>query len=77
MSDKKIPPVEKPGPMATTWENDYMLSRFWLRQCLAVWDAIPVEFRGPATLEAGGPKTLVEKVEMMNREIERLRKLIP
>jgi hypothetical protein len=66
----------KPGPQATNWAEDYRLSRHWLKECLKVWDAIPVEFRGDRAAlnrETGEVLTLVEKVQAMGREIERLR----
>lgn len=63
------PQVVSPGPEATTWENDYRLSRYWLTRALEVWDAVPVEFRG----DPQNPHTLVEKVQLMIREIDKLR----
>jgi hypothetical protein len=56
----------KPGPDATTWENDYRLLRFWLGRALAVWAAIPVEFRG----DIHDPPTLVEKVKALVAALE-------
>lgn len=66
---RECPKEEIPGPDATCWSHDYKLSRFWLAKALEVWDEIPVEFRGPAT----EPHTLVEKVQLMIKEIEKLR----
>ena len=59
----------KPDPESKTWEEDARMRGYWMGRCLAVWDAIPVEFRGPIT----EPRTLVEKVELMTAEIARLR----
>ncbi len=59
----------KPGPEATTWENDYRLSRAWLRIALEVWAEIPNEWYGDNV----DPNTLVKKVQLIVAEIARLR----
>lgn len=60
----------KPGPDAVSWAEDYRLHHDWRRIALEVWAAVPVEFRG----HIENPLTLVQKVEAMVEEIERLRK---
>lgn len=66
----------KPGPQATTWEEDYAFGRYWFARTLEVWNAIPLRFRGPVTLEEGGPRTLTDKIKAMEQRINELEAVV-
>ena len=62
----------KPGPDATTWENDYKAFKHWRAAAFKVWHAIPMEFHGD--LKDPNPASLHEKVERIVEALEAARK---